>query len=493
MTKKILFWLDPSMVDFCIAKALQDKKNYEKYAIIETNQGKNFYQNQKLVKFNKIWFFRDCFSDLNFTPDSNYLQKFEEKYKINLWQIVYADITFNQYNTYYSFSDNEILRILETQCKFFEKILDEVNPDYLIIKVTDMSYMVILQKMCQSKNIKVLTLGFTRLGIKSNISQEYDTIELSNKKFEKKELKSVEDIKKYVSEYSKQQGKFREKFRSSKLKWFTAGLEYLKTISNKKNRNYYISYGHTFYKTIVKEISFLIKKQLRYFFINRNLIKNVKLDEPFVYFPLQLEPERTILIPAPFYTNQKEVITNVAKSLPINYKLVVKEHPMQKVRGWRSLSYYKEIKEIPNVEFCHPEVPNEIIIKKCSLVITITGTSGLEAAINGKPSITFADTIYSELPSVFRVKELEKLPLIIREALESKVSTQDVIDYISKIEANSFDLDQIELSLKMCRSFYYDGFLFDVKISESKMKKFLEENKNIFENLAEKFDEKLSA
>ena len=40
--------------------------------------------------------------------------------------------------------------------------------------------------MCQSKNIKVLTLGFTRLGIKSNISQEYDTIELSNKKFEKK-------------------------------------------------------------------------------------------------------------------------------------------------------------------------------------------------------------------------------------------------------------------------------------------------------------------
>ena len=94
---------------------------------------------------------------------------------------------------------------------------------------------------------------------------------------------------------------------------------------------------------------------------------------------------------------------------------------------------------------------------------------------------------------MFRVKELEKLPLIIRQALESKVSTQDVIDYISKIEANSFDLDQIELSLKMCRSFYYDGFLFDVKISESKMKKFLEENKNIFENLAEKFDEKLSA
>ena len=101
MRKKILFWVDPSLIDFAMAKFLQERKDFEKYAIIETNQGKNFYQNQKLVKFNKIWFFRDCFSDLNFTPDSNYLQKFEEKYKINLWQIVYADITFNQYNTYY--------------------------------------------------------------------------------------------------------------------------------------------------------------------------------------------------------------------------------------------------------------------------------------------------------------------------------------------------------------------------------------------------------
>ena len=491
MGKKILFWVDPTLVDFAMAKFLEEK--YEKYAIIETNQGKDFYQQQKLVKFNKIWFFRDCFSNLDFKPDLEYLQKFEEKYKINLWQIVYSDITFNQYNTYYSFSNDEILKILETQCKFFEKVLDETNPDFFIIKVTDMSYMVILQKMCQAKNIKVLTLGFTRLGNRANISQEYDTIELSNKKIEKKELTSFEDIKKYVSEYSKQQGKFREKFRSSKLKWYKAGLEYIKIISNKKNKNYYVSYGHTVHKIIVKEILFLIKKQLRYLFINKNLIKDVKLDESFVYFPLQVDPERTISIPAPFYTNQKEIIRYVAKSLPIDYKLVVKEHPMQKLRGWRSLSYYKEIKEMPNVEFCHPEVPNETIIKKCSLVVTVTGTSGLEAAINGKPSITFADTIYSELPSVFRVKELEKIPLIISEALESKVFTQDVVDYISKIEANSFDLNQTELSLKICRSFYYDGFLFDVKISKSKMKEFLEENKNVLENIAEKFNEKLSA
>ena len=78
MGSKILFWIDPTLVDFAMAKFLEEK--YEKYAIIETNQGRDFYQKQKLVKFNRIWFFRDCFSNLDFKPDLQYLQKFEEKY-----------------------------------------------------------------------------------------------------------------------------------------------------------------------------------------------------------------------------------------------------------------------------------------------------------------------------------------------------------------------------------------------------------------------------
>ena len=52
MRKKILFWVDPSLIDFAMAKFLQERKDFEIYAIIETNQGKNFYQNQILVKFN---------------------------------------------------------------------------------------------------------------------------------------------------------------------------------------------------------------------------------------------------------------------------------------------------------------------------------------------------------------------------------------------------------------------------------------------------------
>ena len=52
--------------------------------------------------------------------------------------------------------------------------------------------------------------------------------------------------------------------------------------------------------------------------------------------------ERSLLITAPYFVNQIEVIRNIAKSLPINFKLFVKEHPLQYARGWRSSNKYNE-------------------------------------------------------------------------------------------------------------------------------------------------------
>ena len=89
--------------------------------------------------------------------------------------------------------------------------------------------------------------------------------------------------------------------------------------------------------------------------MNKNLKRTLTLPEKFVFFPLHTEIDRTLLITAPFYINQIEAIKVIAKSLPINFKLVVKEHPMQITRGWRSSSEYRDIMEIPNVILVHPD------------------------------------------------------------------------------------------------------------------------------------------
>ena len=68
-----------------------------------------------------------------------------------------------------------------------------------------------------------------------------------------------------------------------------------------------------------------------------------------------------------------------------------------KYRKWRPLSFYKTLLSLPNVRFLHPSFDSLTAIKNSSLVITIAGSSGLEAAFYEKPSIIFADVSYSNL------------------------------------------------------------------------------------------------
>ena len=62
-------------------------------------------------------------------PDLQYLAEIEKKYKLDLWKIIYSDIHFYNYNGYYKFTYDEILVIIEQECKFFEKVLDEFTKD----------------------------------------------------------------------------------------------------------------------------------------------------------------------------------------------------------------------------------------------------------------------------------------------------------------------------------------------------------------------------
>ena len=49
MTKKILFWIDDSLIHFGIANSLQENLNYQLYSIISVaNKKENFFKKQNL-------------------------------------------------------------------------------------------------------------------------------------------------------------------------------------------------------------------------------------------------------------------------------------------------------------------------------------------------------------------------------------------------------------------------------------------------------------
>lgn len=488
MKDRILFWLDQTLVQFGIAKFLQSKYDCELFGIVDvTDRTKIFFQTQQLLQFQKLWFYHDHLNTKT-KPDLQYLTTIEEKYGINLWQLAYNERVFYRFNDYYKFTEDEVLSILEQECKLYEKILDATKPDFVILNQPAFHHNYLFYMICKSRHVNILMLKTTRIGYKCIITNEDEILDYKGKTSIKTN-RTFEELREYLASFSiyKQAMEFEEKFQKSKMGFLQAIIQFLFISNNSNLRTHYTYYGRTKFRVLIKSLIYSLKTKYRKSFIDRNLVKNIEDNVPFVYFPLHIEQERSLLILAPFYTNQLEVITSIVKSLPVGYKLYVKEHPTMFSRGWRPTSEYKKIMSLPNIRLIHPSVkPNELI-KKCSLVITISGTNGLDAAFYQKPSIVLTDTAFSTLPSVHRLKSIEELPTAIKEALKTKVQVSDLNEYINFIDEISFNFDLDGFVQTHADHFYYGGSLVDVEIPINKMNSFLELHKEKFEILALEF------
>ena len=488
MVDKILFWFGVDYTHYCLSHALQKKIDCEMYAIVDiTERPKTFFENQKLVDFNKIWFFHDQIKKQQEKPDFEYLAKFEKKYKLNLWKLIQNERIF-LYSNFHKFSKNEMMKILEQECRFFEHILDTVKPDFFFSKMPAFHHLELFYEMCKNSGVNVQIIDFAVLGQSCMITQEHEKLDIVNdpKGLEHKNRNSDQllqylkssDLLGYLVNNIMKPGKTNQEL-------IQAAKEYILHSDSENTKTHYTYYGRTKSKVLLHGMMYRIRTKIRESFMNNNLKRTLALPEKFVFFPLHTEIDRTLLITAPFYINQTEAIKIIAKSLPINFKLVVKEHPIQITRGWRSSSEYKEIMEIPNVILVHPDFSNEELYKNCSLLVTIAGTSGFEATFYGKPAITFVDLNYSILPSVSTVKNLHELPDLINESLTKKVEASSLDHFITLLEKNISKFNYADFLKKLKREFFYGGNLVDVEIPEAKMKLFLEKNHSVLSELAD--------
>ena len=481
MKPRLIFWIDSNFYYFGLAKSLQEMLDCELYSVIEiTDKPKKFFEEQKIVNFKKVWFFYDYIKNIKKKPDLKYLQLIEKKYGINLWLIALNDRMFNEVNEYYKFSSDEILLILEQECRLFEKILDEIKPDFLLMPPTHQQHNHIFYQICKARGIHVLIGAQSRIGMRLLISDKMDKL---------KPLPPLSDFKDGELNFNPEEylwnsnKNFRDNFVTGKKKLVRAASSYLLS-DNSNVKTHYSYYGRNKTKVLFKTISYRLKHRIRESFMNRNLNRQVETESPFIYFPLTQEIERALFIGAPFYLNQFELIKNVVKSLPIGYNLVVKDHPQMKHRGWRSVNEMKKIMSIPNVELVHPLSDSVELIKKSSLVFTINGSTSIEAAIYHKPSIILEDTGHFELPSMYKVNSLNELPDAIKTCLHKKVNPKDVMRYIKSIEKNSIIFEDQEILLRYLNLFHDSGYLANKELPIENIKSFLEEYKTNFDNFA---------
>lgn len=476
MSDRIFFWLDTEFLYFCLSYHLQKYSNADLFAIIDVpSNTKKFFVNQNLVKFNQSWYLHDHIKPSSII-DYEYLQNFEKKYKIDLWQVALNERIFYKYNKFYKFTSNEILSILENECKLFEKILDDIKPTHFITKQTIQHKDYLFFEICKKRNIKTIVTYIPKSGYGCMISEnlhkmdnlhEYDHIKGNQRGFL--------DFQNYMSNHNptNQIKKYSKIFLNSKSKLSSAAIQFLLYSNNSSSKENFTHYGHSKIKTIIDRLTFSYQKKIRFNFLNKTLEKSIK-DEPFIYYPLPVDLERENLIATPYYTNTLEVIRNIAKSIPIEFKLYVKEHPGQKIRNWRSIEEYKKIMEIPNVVLLHPSVSTVDLYKKCSLVVSLGGSPGFEAAIYQKPSVIFADLDYTILPSVTKIDSIEDLHSAIVDSLKKPVLADDIDRYLTLVEKNLIDFDIHGFTIDEFEYFFYGGNMEDVDIQVSKMEDFLE-------------------
>ena len=194
-------------------------------------------------------------------------------------------------------------------------------------------------------------------------------------------------------------------------------------------RKYFKSY---FQKSEKKEISrIIVKSEISYY---KNLSKAGTWDylslekrlsgKEFIYFPLHLQPEMTTSMLGGKYSDQALALEHLSRTIPKNMVIVVKENPKQLYKE-RTGDFFKRMNSIENLIFIGKSINSKLLISKCVIVATITGTAGWEAIRMGKPVIIFGKAWYRNFNGVYSFHNKINISSILKKKFSSEITELD--------------------------------------------------------------------
>ena len=441
MKKNILLF---SRLDFShFYGNLSDKfeKNFKiihlAYSDLEEDILKNIYHIDKIINLkyevSKILNNLSVSDKIIKEIDSLIINQSENRFSLN--SSIEADRTY----TYLGYQNS--LKLCVAYYIFWDKLIKELKVDYILHEPTSLFLTQIASLLCKKYNSKYLTM----IGVFG--PNKHNWIILSGDNGFADELACNLKTKESVTDIEiKRTISFINSFRKDNA------ILYQKSAKNRIN---------SFILILISLKFFLksIKNKLIYFFSDINLIDHIekfnfenlssfneiqnhwkiflklkfddfKPNRKYYYYPLHYEPEAVVLYWGDgIYKNQVKLIENIAGQLPPNVFLYVKDHPH--AGYYRDYDDYLKIQKIQNVKLLKSSISGKKIIKNSLGVLTINGTSGLEAILYKKHVFTFGNAFYSPLKYVERIYNIRDL----RSKLYIK-HNQEIIeddDYINTI------------------------------------------------------------
>ena len=183
-----------------------------------------------------------------------------------------------------------------------------------------------------------------------------------------------------------------------------------------------------------------------HYYDDMNSYKNFRL----VAYPLHYEPEATTLYYAPECSDQAATVNTIARNLPLDTVLVVKEHPSQPGR-----LLTREFQNVrlnnPNLCYLPAKVTNYELLDRCDVIATASSTLGWEALCYGKPVIVFGKVYYDNHPQVLRLEhpccvrnvEFDQLPPPKREESELLLAKLLSMSYRGEISVGNLTEENV--------------------------------------------------
>jgi hypothetical protein len=144
---------------------------------------------------------------------------------------------------------------------------------------------------------------------------------------------------------------------------------------------------------------------------------------PFVLFGLHRQPESSIDVWAPFFSDQLRVVADIARATPPTHQVVVKLHKSDADNySRRQLDRFAEL---PGVRLASPFAQSRAFVERADLVFAVQGTLALEAGLLRKPVLMFGDSQLVRLPTVKLIQRLQDLPAQVRQQLSEPPASRD--------------------------------------------------------------------
>jgi hypothetical protein len=376
----------------------------------------------------------DCKEIIEPLPiDQNILMK----YKNHESNVLYS---FDRFDAYNRFSYRERMYYYQQMLKYWQGVLLYYKPDIVLFPtIPHMGYDYVIYMLCKEMNIK--TPMFTEVPLGKLILIESITAPFPILGEYKKRLRcdnSIShslEVEKYLSElqgnYNDAAPYFMRQYiknesvlqlhnvikivkRATKKIWYDIYYNIHNRpqitdskINNKPWNNIITKREERRYLSYAEQKR---KKIKRYYYSKMQIYDK---SQKYIYVPLHYQPEESSCPRGGHYTQQYLFIIILSKCIPSDWKIYVKEHPLQfksmlKAIRSRDIYDYEHILSTQNAVFIDPSIPSFELIDNSQAIATLTGTAGWEAVNRGIPALIFGHPWYKGCEGVFYTPDYER-------------------------------------------------------------------------------------